>query len=268
MKNQEAQITWAAAGYYTGGIDGVIGPKSRDAMRQILLNTQDRDNVYAMSVKRQIIACAQICLNKLGYEAGTVDGYAGHNTRNALDGLLFKLATGKREVIERKANMVIATVGIPKQSELDAFYGNPETEVPNRLKTVKLPFRLRIDYNMNQSTNKITLHEKCADSAVSAIVAVRDHYGDEEYRRLGLDRYAGGYNKRKMRGGSKWSTHAYGCAKDWYARPNGLRTRCPEALFCAPEYRPFLDIMQEHDWLPAIRLWGADAMHFQQCVLG
>jgi len=66
-----------------------------------------------------------------------------------------------------------------------------------------------------------------------------------------------------MRGGSKWSMHAYGCAIDFYAAPNGLRTRCPKALFCGDEYKPFLDIMQSFDWLPAIRLWGADAMHFQ-----
>ena len=59
----------------------------------------------------------------------------------------------------------------------------------------------------------------------------------------------------------------YGCAIDWFAAPNGLRTRCPKALFCGPDYKDFLDIMEANEWLPAIRLWGADAMHFQRAKL-
>jgi len=82
-----------------------------------------------------------------------------------------------------------------------------------------------------------------------------------------VDRFAGSYNPRKMRGGSQYSMHAYGCALDFYAAPNGLRMRCPDALFCGPQYKPFLDIMEKHGLLPAIRLWGADAMHFQMARL-
>jgi hypothetical protein len=83
-------------------------------------------------------------------------------------------------------------------------------------------------------------------------------------RGTGIDRYAGAYTHRKMRGGSNWSMHAFGCAIDFYAEPNGLRTRCPQDLFCGSDYKDFLDIMEAHEWLPAIRLWGADAMHFQR----
>ncbi len=136
--------------------------------------------------------------------------------------------------------------------------------MPNRLTRVELPFKLRIDWNMRQSTNKITVHRDCAASLEAALIAVRAHYGDDEMARLGINRYAGAYNKRLIRGGTAWSMHAYGCAIDFYSKPNGLRTRCPEALFCGAEYQDFLDIMQDHEWLPAIRLWGADAMHFQR----
>lgn len=270
MRNEEVQIVWAAAGYYTGGIDGDIGPKSLQAQQQI-----ERDAEYPahrMSAKRRLIAATQWCLNKLGFEAGAVDGYAGHNTRNALDALLYKLATGKHEVIERRPTHLSMSgsrdiAGIPKQSEVRRVYGDPGKQVPNRLTTIYLPFQLRIDWNLRQRTNKMTVHQAAAPGLEAAMVAVHKHYGEDEWRRLGLDRYAGGYNKRKMRGGSKWSMHAYGCAVDFYAAPNSLRTRCPKALFCRDEYRDFLDIMQEHEWLPAIRLWGADAMHFQRATL-
>lgn len=271
MKSTEMQITWAAAGFYAGGIDGKIGPKSRKAVARI---EQSSDySTRGMSEKRQLVAATQWCLNKLGFQAGAVDGYAGHNTRNALDALLYKLVNGKVEVVERHPTNMIMTgspstvADIPKQSQVHAYYGDPRGRVPSLLVTIKLPFKLRIDWNLNQRTNKMTVHQAAAPSLEAAMIAVHKHYGEDEWRRLGMDRYAGGYNKRKMRGGSKWSMHAYGCAVDFYAAPNGLRTRCPDALFCGPEYRAFLDIMQEHQWLPAIRLWGADAMHFQRATL-
>ena len=39
-------------------------------------------------------------------------------------------------------------------------------------------------------------------------------YGEDDLRRLGLDRNAGTYAHRRMRGSSAWSMHAYGKAID------------------------------------------------------
>jgi len=50
--------------------------------------------------------------------------------------------------------------------------------------------------------------------------------------------------------------HPYRCAIDCFAEPNGLPMTCPQALFCGAPYKPFLDIMQDHEWLAAIRLWA------------
>ena len=266
MKERELQIVWAAAGFYKGNIDGDIGPKSMTARG--LVENSGNYNHQRMSQKRRFIASAQWCLNKLGFESGAVDGYNGHNTANALNALLHKLATGENLTIEKQDQEKYVNVDwLPRQSEVNQFYGNPETEVPSRLVQIVLPFKFRIDYSLNQSTNKITVHRKVAKSLEAALIAVHDHYGMPEMRRLGIDRYAGAYNKRKMRGGTSWSMHAYGCAIDFYAAKNGLSTRCPRALFCGPEYKAFLDIMEAHGWLPAIRLWGADGMHFQAATL-
>lgn len=278
MLIKDIQIVYAKMGVYKGAIDGDFGLKSQTARHEIEKAYRDQ---YAFSwnlpgcalphkiTKRRNVASVQACLNHLGFEAGAMDGYEGHNTREALAALLYKAANGKAEYVRRKPNtsQPKTTARIPRQKDVREFYGDPGSQVPNRLKTIVLPFKFRIDYNLAQRTNKVTVHKLAAPSLEKALLAVYDHYGPDEMRELGIDRYAGAYNKRKMRGGKAWSMHAYGCAIDFFALPNGLRARCPEAKFCWPEYKEFLDIMERHGWLPAIRLWGADAMHFQRAKL-
>jgi hypothetical protein len=272
MQNREAQITWATAGYYNGGLDGIIGQKSRNAMQEIFTQLDTRPLApWEVGVKHAVVASAQLVLNHFGYDAGEADGLDGHNTQEAMTALLHKLMTGEAEVVDRTAlpddTQVMVSSDVPKPSEVQEFYGDPEFGVPDRLMMIELPFHMRIDYNLKQRTSKITVHELAGPSLEAALIGTHDHYGARKWGELGLDRYAGCYNKRKMRGGSSWSMHAYGCAIDFYAAPNGLRTRCPDALFCRKEYQAFLDIMESHGWLPAIRLWGADAMHFQRATL-
>ena len=157
--------------------------------------------------------------------------------------------------------------GIPSQSEVESVYGKPGAAIERQLVLLQFPFKFRLDFNLRQRTNKVRVHKLGAPQLEKALIEVFNHYGEARWRELGLDRYAGAYNHRKMRGGNKWSMHAYGCAIDFYAEPNGLRTRCPHALFCGAEYQPFLDIMEANEWLPALRLWGADGMHFQRATL-
>lgn len=275
MDVKATQRLLASTGYYKFGIDGDAGKGTMNAVAVI-----ERNNIkdYAkspskMSKKRRLIAAGQVILNVQGYEAGTVDGYAGHNTENALSAWEYKQIHGKAEQVPRpviKAYTPPKKGHIPLQKDVAKYYGRAgkgNSEVGRNLTTIKLPFRLRIDYNLKQTTNKITVHKKAAPSLKAALIEVYQHYGAGKMRELGIDRYAGAYNPRKMRGGSRWSMHAYACAIDFYAAPNGLRARCPRALFCKPQYKAFLDIMEKHGWLPAIRLWGADAMHFQRARL-
>ena len=272
MQNHHVQMVMAAADFYTGGIDGDIGPKSRAAMVQV---EQQFAEAYTFrpatsTMKRRLVACAQACLDKLGHSPGAVDGWEGSNTSEALNAFLFKEVNGRAEVIDRTP-LPAAGAGvsgdIPKQSQVATVYGRPGTQIKSRLQLIELPFKLRIDWSLRQQTNKIRVHRLCARQLEKALIEVRAHYGADKMKALGIDRYAGAYTHRKMRGGSSWSMHAYGCAIDFYAQPNGLRMRCPQALFCKPDYQPFLDIMEANEWLPALRLWGADAMHFQRARL-
>lgn len=266
MNLSDIQRVLAKAGWYAGKIDGADGPMTQAAIIEALRGT----DTQGLSEDRRRIGAAQAGLNRLGHEAGAVDGYAGHNTLNALESFLAAEA-GKPLVVNRIPNIPQPTpvlgLNLPRQKDCGAFYGEPIAGVEKNIVTFDLPYALRLDYALDQTVTRARLHRLCAPAFVAAMVEVRDHYGADRQRDLGLDRYAGGYMPRKMRGGSSWSMHAYGCAVDFYAAPNGLKTRCPQALFCGPEYKPFLDIMQSHGWLPAGRLWGGDFMHFQMARL-
>ena len=273
----DLQALLAEANYYRGAIDGLTGPLTRRGVEIVEQNARQAGLAWASAAPdwpwdRRYSAAAQTILNALGFEAGVVDGWFGHNSNEARIAWASARA-GTSAAVPRQASPSavsgkLAKVDLPRQRECAAFYGEPGTAaIEARMTYARLPFEMRIDWNLRQRTARLRVHEKCAPSLVLALTAAFAEYGEDRFRELGLDRYAGGFNPRRMRGGSSWSMHAYGCAIDIYAAPNALRMRCPEALFCGPEYRPFLDIMEDHGWLPAIRLWGGDAMHFQQARL-
>jgi len=271
LDRRHSQMTMAAGGYYAGAIDGDIGPISRAAIHRIEadFNPRYRFRPTGSYEGRRLVGATQACLDELGFEPGAIDGWMGPNTSEALNAFLYRKINGRDEIVPRDPLTSAPDGGaIPKQSEVSKIYGTPGSDIEAKLVTIELPFSLRIDWNLRQKARRIRVHRLAAEQLKAALIAVEAHYGLARMQELGIDRYAGCYNHRKIRGGSSWSMHAYGCAIDFYAAPNGLRTRCPEALFCKPEYKDFLDIMEAHEWLPAIRLWGADAMHFQRARLG
>lgn len=265
MQTADLQTLLKDAGLYDGVIDGIAGGKTFDGIRKVL----DGAGITGISESRRPVAAAQVLLNFAGFEAGAVDGYEGHNTANAFAAWRHQKLTDRKLVVaRRKAYSFARRPDIPLQSQVDHFYGTPGAQIKAQLETKVLPFHMRLDWALDQVVTKITLHRLVVDRYIGALEEVRDHYGLDSMRGLGIDRFAGGYVHRKMRGGTKWSMHAYGVAVDHYAALNGLTTRCPAALFCGDEYQPFLNIMEKNGWLPAIRLWGADAMHFQVARMG
>ena len=267
METTHIQMLLASVGYYDGAIDGDAGPLTRKAAQVIERNAKANRAVWPWP--RRLVAAAQTVLNAQGHDAGEVDGYFGHNTKEALISWLSIKAGTVATVTRTPVHHLPRHGTLPKQSEVAAFYGTPGPDgtIEDQLAFATAPAPMRLDWALATTVTRLRVHEKCANALTTALAGVYAHYGDDAWRRLGLDRYAGGYNPRKMRGGTSWSMHAYGCAVDLFAPPNGLRTRCPKALFCGEEYKPFLDIMENHGWLPAVRLWGADAMHFQMARL-
>jgi hypothetical protein len=75
-----------------------------------------------------------------------------------------------------------------------------------------------------------------------------------------LAQYAGCYNYRKMRGGSRHSKHAWGIAVDFAPDTNGLRTHWPRAATMPIEA---MEAFARQGWLAAGAFWNCDAMHFE-----
>lgn len=269
MNNEAIQRLLTAAGYYNGGIDGKLGDKSLTAIEKLLTSRRNEcvTDPRKWSAKRRAIGAAQLVLKHAGFEPGVIDGYAGANTIEALRAWDYYQLHGKREVVTRKPIAPSVKTKFPKQSQVGTFYGKPGSAIEKQLVYITLPFRMRIDYKLSQTTNRLRFHAKCADSALAAWTAVHANYGYARMKQLGLDRNAGTYSHRRMRGGTSWSMHAYGCAQDIYAGPNMLRVRCPEALFCKPEYKDFFDIWEAHGWTSLGRAIGHDWMHVQAASL-
>lgn len=269
-RNADIQRLLAAGGYYTGAIDGILGAKSRTAIDAILGRRASdcSTNPARWSQDRRAIGAAQLILKYAGYSPGSVDGYWGNGTQGAYLEWSTKILTGKDLVLDRTPIAKPVASPFPRQANLNSFYGTPDTKaLTSQLVMVDLPFRMRIDWNLSQTTTRVQLHKKCADSAHAAMTDILREYGEARLREYGLDRNAGTYNSRKMRGGTSWSLHAYGAAWDFYAGMNGLTTRCPQALFCKPEYKTFFDIWEAHGWTSLGRAIGRDWMHVQAASL-
>lgn len=261
MQVRDVQRLLSAAGYYSGLIDGQAGEKTMRGVELVLKKRSPTSLKWSRD--RQLVAAAQVILTFGGWEPGKIDGYAGNNTMNALAMYDFRVAHGVNQVISRPATSTAINSPFPSQSDCVAFYGAPGAAVQARLKMFDLPVAMRLDWALDQKVKRVQLHEKCGASAIEAVGEIVKHYGEKRWRELGLDRHAGTYVHRKMRGGTSWSMHAFGCAWDFYAAPNGLMMRAPDALFSGEQYKSFFDIWENFGWLPLGRAIGRDWMHVQ-----
>lgn len=74
---------------------------------------------------------------------------------------------------------------------------------------------MRIAWDPAKTISRFSCHEKICAAARRVLVRVLDHYGPARIGELCLDRFGGCLNVRRMRGGSAWSTHAWGAAFDF-----------------------------------------------------
>lgn len=150
----------------------------------------------------------------------------------------------------------------PKQdyASMVKFYG-PVGE--NQIQ-IPLPYPMVLAWDHTKQVKKITCHEKVSACMTKIFDDLLSHYGKEKIHDLGIDRFGGMLNVRKMRGSTTaWSIHSWGAACDLDPDRNTLRETDKTARFARPEYAPMWKIILATGATSLGKSRNYDWMHFQ-----
>lgn len=147
--------------------------------------------------------------------------------------------------------------------QLIAKYGQPTETGKEYLVTIPLPYPMVLAWDKTKVVNKITCHKLVADKLADIFKDILAHYGAAKISELGINRYGGCFNYRKMRGGNDWSRHSWGVAIDLDPERNQLHETAKTARFARPEYKAMIDIFYKHGFVSLGREKNYDWMHFE-----
>jgi hypothetical protein len=128
-------------------------------------------------------------------------------------------------------------------------------------------YSMRIAWEPAKRISRFSCHERVCAAARRVLVRVLDHYGPARIGELGLDRFGGCLNVRRMRGGSAWSTHAWGAAFDFDPARNQLKWTRARAQFARPEYEKWWSLWEAEGFVSLGRARDFDWMHIQAAWL-
>jgi hypothetical protein len=208
-----------------------------------------------------------------GYTIPVIDGAFGPATER--ETLKFQVRNGLKPdgIVGPKTRAFITTVSQntplsqkwPKQgyTSMVNFYG----PVGENQTSLELPYVMKLAWDKNVTVKKITCHQKCTRAFYSIFEKTLKHYGEAEIKKLGLDLFGGCLNVRRVRGGTNWSTHSWGCACDIDPDRNQLRWGKDRALMAKPAYEPFWKFVEEEGAVSLGRARNYDYQHFQLALL-
>lgn len=284
MNLQDVQRKLAAAGIYRGQVDGVFGPKTRAAIIDHLGALRVAARTW--SDARLEVGAMQVIIEASGIELGEIDGYLGPSTKEAM--LIFdaRARNGGKPVPEveqwrddrpdvpvqpsrplhapitsSKVNAPTSKPRWPLQTalEMDRFFGAKGTNTVS----LTLPYTMRVAWNMEKSVTRFDCNRKVKESLERILIRALDHYGIDVIRQMRLDRYGGCLNVRKMRGGSAWSIHSWGCAVDIDPDHNQLKFHRAQATLDNPEYDAWWRFVYDEGAISLGRERDYDWMHLQ-----
>ena len=235
--------------------DGEFGPQTRRAIH----NYYDFDDDW--SDEQLLVGCIQVICMKNDFNPGPIDGWWGNKTSAAWDRLLEKCGITEAKI---KVNQDVS-VGkeftnwpSPNYSSMVNFYGKVGTNQTSLI----LPFPMVLAWDIGRKITKVTLHTKVKQAFENFFVALKEHYGLQTIQDLRLDRFGGILNVRKMRGGSSWSHHSWGCVMDIDPDRNRLRWGRDKAYLAREEYKPFWKIAESQGMRGLGPAKNYDWMHF------
>jgi hypothetical protein len=237
--------------------DGIIGNNTIKIIDDLKLFP------ISYSSQRKVIAYVQHFLSTKGIKI-VIDGYYGEQTDYLLNSYIEYLKTGKVKAwrIDNKLNIHSNLKSkYPSYNKLDEFYGTVD-EIPSKLIKVKIPYIHNLAWNINQKITYVSCHKLIAEPYQNILEEVFKVYNKDVYK-LNLNVFGGCYNKRKMRGGNKWSTHSYGIAFDYDPENNQLKWGRDKAEFAKPDYADWLNIWNKYDAINLGEVKNYDWQHFQ-----
>lgn len=142
------------------------------------------------------------------------------------------------------------------------IFGKPNQQ-GSYLTTIKLPYPMRLAWDLNTKVTKMRCHKLVAADFLSVFNEFLEVYGYEKLVELGIDKFGGCFNFRAMRGGSDYSRHSWGIAIDLDPERNKLKTPYLKANFSKPEYKKLHEIFEKHGFVNLGKEKGYDAMHWE-----
>ena len=252
-------------GHPIGEVDGRLGPKTETALRDELSKHADRLNAewQRWPRTRLFTAYVQLRCEEEGVDPGVIDGLWGSQTDYAVNIIRQRIQNNLQAPNFRDHEDLDPDRSHPwphqKQSDVAAFFGI----VGEHQTMLTLPYTHRLAWDKNIRINRYQCHEKIHDSLHRILTRVLDHYGEDRIVDLHLDLFGGCYNKRKKKGGSTWSMHAWGVAVDYDPENNQFRWGWEKAGFARPEYDSWWKIWEDEGWTSLGRARNFDWMHIQ-----
>lgn len=237
-------------------VDGKAGEETKTAL--LLVNVLPVE----WKIKQKLVGFIQYVATIEGINSGSIDGKWGSQTDFAYSQLKHKLEHGVLPKPWREEEFTGNEEGqwpLQNEAAMTAFYG----EVGTNQGRAKSPYPLKLTWNTRKVIHSFTCHEKIVPAVERVLQKVLDHYGLAEIRRLGLDLWGGALNVRKMRGGTKWSTHAWGTSIDWDTKRNKLPWGADKASLAKPEYDFWWQCWEDEGAVSLGREQNRDWMHVQ-----
>lgn len=259
LSKKELQKELSKLNFYKGPIDGDFGVNSRNSVSEFTRFYIKESESWGE--ERKLIAVQQYILGKVyGFPVGTIDGFAGPDTRYALEIYQNHL---RDLVVEKTTPPTARSLVWPRQKDVPKFFG----EMGENLVKLKLPYPMFLSWDRDTVVEEITLHEKVASSAKTAFTEIKKHYGPNNIKKYGFNSFGGSFNIRRMRGGTSYSMHSWGIAIDFDPVRNGFRMTSDEAFLAKKECVAFWEIWEAQGWTSLGRERNYDWMHVQAARL-
>jgi hypothetical protein len=255
-------------GYDLGDVDGKLGKKTYAAVQSALAKrSADLPAGWEdWSNHRKCVAMLQLLCREKEIAVGEIDGWWGPQTEYAYDMLAHHREHGELPPPFRdETPLDVNPNAWPRQAEADLnrFYG----EIGKNQTRLALPYPHRLSWDLRNTLNSFWCHEKVHDSTLRVLTRVLEHYGPDRIKELRLDRWGGCLNVRKMRGGTRWSMHAWGIAIDYDTEFNQYNWGRDRATLAGPQYDAWWRFWEEEGWLSLGRTRNFDWMHVQAAKL-